>query len=153
VIELGRPTDRKPPFKFSAFTRVGFSDTDAQGIVYYGRYLPYFDLARVEYLRHLGLLKLETGIEDGHEFVMRASSVEYFAPARFDDLIEIFVRMARIGRTSATFECAAHRAEDDLLMVTARQTLVLVDLDERKAATIPDSYRARIRAFEGADLE
>ena len=148
-----RPTDRTPPFKFSAFTRVGFSDTDAQGIVYYGRYLPYFDTARVEYLRHLGLLKLETGIDDPHEFVMRASSVEYFAPARFDDLIEIFVRMARIGRTSSTFECAAHRAEDDLLMVTATQTLVLVDLDERKAAPIPDAYRECIRAFEGADLE
>ena len=153
MIELGRPTDRKPPFKFSAFTRVGFSDTDAQGIVYYGRYLPYFDTARVEYLRHLGLLKLETGIEDGHEFVMRASSVEYFAPARFDDLIEIFVRMARIGRTSATFECAAYRCTDDLFMVTARQTLVLVDLDERKAAPIPAAYRDKIRAFEGADVE
>ncbi|MDX6478884.1 MAG: acyl-CoA thioester hydrolase [Gaiellaceae bacterium] len=152
MIELGRPTDRKSPFKFSAFTRVGFSDTDAQGIVYYGRYLPYFDLARVEYLRHLGLLRLETGIEEGHEFVMRASSVEYFAPARFDDLIEIFVRMARIGRTSATFECAAHRVDDDQLMVTATQTLVLVDLDERKAAPIPDDYRERIRAFEGTDL-
>ena len=148
-----RPTDRTPPFKFSAFTRVGFSDTDAQGIVYYGRYLPYFDTARVEYLRHLGLLKLETGIDDPHEFVMRASSVEYFAPARFDDLIEIFVRMARIGRTSATFECAAHRAEDDVLMVTATQTLVLVDLDERKAAPIPGAYRQCIRAFEGGDLD
>ena len=150
---IARPTDRRPPFNFSAFVRVGFSDTDAQGIVYYGRYLPYFDTARVEYLRHLGLLKLETGVDDPHEFVMRASSVEYFAPARFDDLIEIFVRMARIGRTSATFECAAHRAEDDLVMVTARQTLVLVDLDERKAAPIPDEYRECIRAFEGADLE
>ena len=41
----------KPPFKFSARTRVGFSDTDAQGVVYYGRYNPYFDLSRVEYLR------------------------------------------------------------------------------------------------------
>ena len=150
---VARPTGRMPPFKFSAFVRVGFSDTDAQGIVYYGRYLPYFDTARVEYLRHLGLLKLETGVDDPHEFVMRASSVEYFAPARFDDLIEIFVRMARIGRTSATFECAAHRAEDDQLMVTAEQTLVLVDLDERKAAPIPDAYRECIRAFEGADLE
>ena len=42
-LELGRVTDRKPPFKFSSLTRVGFSDTDAQGIVYYGRYMPYFD--------------------------------------------------------------------------------------------------------------
>ena len=43
----------RPPFKFCAPTRVGFSDTDAQGVVYYGRYMPYFDLARVEYHRAL----------------------------------------------------------------------------------------------------
>ena len=54
-----------------AQTRVGFSDTDAQGIVYYGRYLPYFDLARVEYHRNLGLLGMDLG-DEGEEFVMRA---------------------------------------------------------------------------------
>ncbi|MFL5966926.1 MAG: acyl-CoA thioesterase [Gaiellaceae bacterium] len=140
------------PFKFSAQTRVGFSDTDAQGIVYYGRYLPYFDLARVEYHRNLGLLGMEIG-DAGNEFVMRALAVEYHAPAIFDDLIEVHVRMAKIGRTSATYELAAYRARDEVLLVTATQTLVLVDLDERKAVTIPDSYRDAIRAFEGDALE
>jgi acyl-CoA thioester hydrolase len=149
TIELGHITDRKAPFKYSAFTRVGFSDTDAQGIVYYGRYLPYFDLARVEYHRHLGLLKLETD----HEFVMRASDIEYLAPARFDDLLEVFIRVSRVGRTSATYEMAAYRVEDDELMVTAHQTLVLVDLDARKAAPITDVFREKIRAFEGDDCE
>jgi acyl-CoA thioesterase FadM len=43
--ELGRVTARRPPFKYSALARVWFSDTDAQGVVYYGRYLPYFDHA------------------------------------------------------------------------------------------------------------
>ena len=52
--ELGRVTDKRPPFKYSALARVWFSDTDAQGVVYYGRYLPYFDHARTEYHRHLG---------------------------------------------------------------------------------------------------
>ena len=150
TIELGHATDRKPPFKYAAFTRVGFSDTDAQGIVYYGRYLPYFDLSRVEYHRHLDML--ESAMTDD-QFVMRASSVEYFAPARFDDLIEIFIRLRRIGRTSATYECAAFRVEDDVLMVTAAQTLVLVDLEERRARPIPGWYRERIGAFEGADCE
>jgi acyl-CoA thioester hydrolase len=148
-LELGRVTDRKPPFKYSALTRVGFSDTDAQGIVYYGRYLPYFDLARVEYHRHLDLL----GVETAHEFVMRASTIEYLAPARFDDLLEVFVRLSRIGRTSATYEFAAYRVEDDVAMVTAEQTLVLVDLEERRAAPIPDSYRQAIQAFEGRDCQ
>lgn len=148
--ELGQVTDRKPPFKYSAIARVWFSDTDAQGIVYYGRYLPYFDHARTEYHRHLG----GSGPWiDGRDFVMRASNVEYHAPARFDDLLEIFVRTARIGRTSSTYECAAYRMEDDALMVTATQTLVLVDLAQRQAAEIPQEYRDLIRSFEGADLD
>jgi acyl-CoA thioester hydrolase len=142
----------KPPFKFSAQTRVAFSDTDAQGIVYYGRYLPYFDLARVEYHRNLDLLGMDIGAE-GQEFVMRAVDVEYHAPAVFDDLIEVYVRMSKIGRTSATYELAAHRERDDVLVVTATQTLVLVDLDERKAVPIPVSYKEAIRAFEGEALE
>jgi acyl-CoA thioester hydrolase len=151
ALELGRVTDRKPPFKFSALTRVGFSDTDAQGIVYYGRYLPYFDTARVEYHRHLG--QLYTSADEERQFVMRATNIEYFAPAQFDDLIEVFIRVARIGRTSMTYDCAAYRVEDDVLMVTANQTLVLVDLDERKPCPIPDWYRKKIEEFEGAALE
>ena len=95
---------------------------------------------------------MEIGAE-GEEFVMRALSVEYHAPAVFDDLIEVYVRIAKIGRTSATYELAAYRARDDVLMVTATQTLVLVDLEERKAVPIPDDYREAIRRFEGADLD
>jgi acyl-CoA thioester hydrolase len=150
TIELGHVTDRKPPFKYASFTRVGFSDTDAQGIVYYGRYLPYFDAARVEYHRHLGLLETSAG---ENEFVMRANTIEYLAPARFDDLIEVFIRVARIGRTSVAYELAAYRHEDNVLMVTAQQTLVLVDLGERRARAIPDEYRDKIGEFEGEDLE
>src|ERR1041384_6457844 len=129
----------KAPFKFSAHTRVGFSDTDAQGIVYYGRYLPYIDLARVEYHRKLGLLGMEVG-DPGVEFVVRACTIEYHAPAVFDDQLEIFIRVARIGRESATSEVAAPRA------------LVLVDLEGRRACEIPREFRDTIHAFEGDDV-
>jgi acyl-CoA thioester hydrolase len=137
------------PFKFSARTRVAFSDTDAQGVVYYGRYNPYFDLARVEYHRMLGLL--HRGF--GGEYVMRANDVEYFAPAVFDDEIEVFVRVSRLGRTSVTFSFAAYRVADDVLMVRAHQTVVFVDLDGRRARPLPDEYRAAVLDFEGADVQ
>jgi acyl-CoA thioester hydrolase len=146
--ELGRVTDRRPPFKYSALARVWFSDTDAQGVVYYGRYLPYFDHARTEYHRHVAGLRVEDA-----EFVMRALEVGYVAPARFDDLLELFVRVQRIGNSSVTYECAAFRLPDDLLMVTATQTLVLVDLESRRPMRVPDELRSAVRAFEGADLE
>jgi acyl-CoA thioester hydrolase len=144
MIELGQVTDRKPPFKYSAFARVGFSDTDAQGVVYYGRYMPYFDLARTEFHRHLGRVHL--GEVD---FAMRAVTVDYVAGARFDDLLEVFVRVERIGKTSITYDHAVYRAEDDTLMSTAKATLVCIALDERRAVPVPAAFREQIEAFQG----
>jgi acyl-CoA thioester hydrolase len=146
VIELGHVTERKPPFHYSAFARVAFSDTDAQGVVYYGRYLPYFDLARVEYHRHLGRPHL-----GNVDFAMRAITVEYVAPARFDDLLEVFVRVDRIGTTSITYDHAVYRLNDDRdeLMASAKATLVCIALDERRAVPVPDALREQVTAFEG----
>jgi acyl-CoA thioester hydrolase len=142
MIELGHETDRMPPFRYAAYTRVAFSDTDAQGVVYYGRYMPYFDLARTEYHRHLGHLQIRG------EFAMRASTVEYHAPARFDDLLEVFVRVERIGTTSVTYEYAAYREDDYVLMATAKQALVLIELADRTPVPVPDSFREQVTAFE-----
>ncbi|HVU77488.1 MAG TPA: thioesterase family protein [Gaiellaceae bacterium] len=146
MIELGRVTERKPPFRYSALARVQFSDTDAQGVVYYGRYMPYFDLARTEFHRHLGRVHL-----GDVDFAMRAVSVEYVAGARFDDLLEIFVRVERIGTTSVTYDHAAYRIDgdgDETLMATAKATLVCIALDERRAVAVPEELRERVAAFE-----
>jgi acyl-CoA thioester hydrolase len=143
MIELGHETDRKPPFKYAAFVRVGFSDTDAQGVVYYGRYMPYFDLARTEYHRHLGRVS-----HDDVDFAMRAATVEYVAGAQFDDLLEVFVRVERIGTTSITYDHAVYRTEDDTLMSTATATLVCIALDERRAVPVPADFREQIEAFQ-----
>jgi len=147
VIELGHVTERKPPFRYAAYQRVGFSETDAQGVVYYGRYMPYFDVARTEYHRHLGRVTL-----GDVDFAMRAVSVEYVAGARFDDLLEIFVRVERIGTTSITYDHAAYRIDDDgsdTLMVTAKTTAVCISLDERRAVPVPQEIRDRVASFEG----
>jgi len=151
VFEPGHVTERRPPFRFAVYTRVAFSDTDAQGVVYYGRYLPYFDLARTEYLRNLG--RFETAA--GSEFVVRALNVEYHAPARFDDMVEVFVRISRIGRTSVSYEFEAYRIDDtpdDKLMVTARQTSVLIDPEERRTLPVAVAFRDAVSAFEGIEL-
>src|SRR3954471_4039386 len=138
------PTTKRPPFCFSAFMRVGFDETDAQAVVYYGRYFPYFDRARVEYLRHVGLL----GRSRDLEFVMRRAVCEYEAPARFDDPLEVFIRSAAIGRTSQRWEMRAWHAEQDVLLAAAEETVVLIDRSTRSPALVPDDYRATIAAFE-----
>ena len=146
MIELGHATDRKPPYRYAAYTRVAFSDTDAQGVVYYGRYMPYFDLSRTEYHRHVGTIGFP-----GRHFAMRASIVEYHAPARFDDLLEVFVRIERIGTSSVVYDHSAFRIEDDepdVLMATAKQTLVLIESRERRPVPVPDEFRELVAEFE-----
>ena len=138
-------TDRRPPFHFSYRTRVGFDETDAQGIVYYGRYMPYFDRARVEYLRELGVLVREPS---DPEFVMRAQHVEYHAPASFDDELEVFVRVRRIGTTSLSWEFEAYKVSGGDRLVAANQTLVSVDLAERQPVPVEWRLRDAIAGFE-----
>jgi acyl-CoA thioester hydrolase len=137
--------DDHQPFRFSYRTRVGFDETDAQGIVYYGRYMPYFDRARVEYLRSLGVLVREPA---DPEYVMRAQHVEYLAPARFDDQLEVYARVRRIGNTSMDWRFEVFDVESGRKLVTADQTMVAVDLAKRRPVKVDDRYREAIAGFE-----
>ncbi len=140
----------RPPYTFVARTRVAFSDTDAQGIVYYGRYAPYFDLARIEYLRHLGLLGMRSDADGTRiEFVMRHFSIDYHAPATFDDALGVYMRVEAIGTTSMTirFEVVDHSGQ---VLAQARQVMVCVRPDVRRPHPIPPALREPIEAFEQA---
>jgi acyl-CoA thioester hydrolase len=140
------PTTVRPPYRFSTRLRVGFDETDAQAVVYYGRYFPYCDRARVEYQRHLHLLH---SLPAGLEFVMRRTQCEYEAPARFDDELEVFIRTAAIGRSSWRQEFAVHHCESGALLARAEQVMVLIDRAARQPTPVPDGWRAAVEAFEG----
>ena len=122
-LELGRLTDRKPPFKYSALARVGFSDTDAQGVVYYGRYMPFFDTARFEYLRHLDLL--ERTSESLSSSCERPTSST--APSLASTTCWRSSARRGFGTRKVRTAFAAYRADDDTPMCAAEQILVLVD--------------------------
>ena len=64
----------------------------------------------------------------------------------------MFVRVSRIGRTSVTYEHAAIRVSDDTLLVTAEQTLVLIDLESRRPTPVPDDLRTLCETSSG-DVE
>jgi acyl-CoA thioester hydrolase len=141
------PTTARTPFRFSARMRVGFDETDAQAVVYYGRYFPYCDRARVEYQRHLQLLHT---LPPGFEFVMRRTQCEYEAPARFDDELEVFIRTASIGRTSWRQEFAVHHCESGELLARAEQVMVLIERAARQPMPVPDDWRDIVEGFEGS---
>lgn len=147
----GAPTDRCPPFRFSAKTRVDISDTDMMGIVYYGRFMPFFDAAVIAYQRHLGIPLMGA---TNHSFVVRKVVIEYRESARFDDVLEVFVRVARLGRTSHTLNYRVERLAESGPVHMADGEVVLVGLDASRTPTpMPESIRAAIVAFEGDRVE
>jgi len=82
--------------------RVYWEDTDAGGIVFYANYLKFFERARTEWLRHLGVAQQQLRDEVGGMFVVSATQVQYHRPARLDDLLLVTARIEEAGRASLT---------------------------------------------------
>jgi acyl-CoA thioester hydrolase len=90
--------------------RVYWEDTDAGGIVFYANYLKFFERARTEWLRSLGLSQHQLKTELGAMFVVSETHVKYLAPAVLDDLLEVHTVITEKGKSSITLEQKAYRA-------------------------------------------
>lgn len=100
-------------FDTSWSIRVYYEDTDAGGVVFYANYLKFFERARTEWLRSLGIEQLELARSTGMIFIVRSTAVDYLSPARLDDLVTIKSRIERIGGASVDFEQEAWRNAPD----------------------------------------
>ncbi|WP_417034042.1 tol-pal system-associated acyl-CoA thioesterase [Comamonas kerstersii] len=88
-----------------AFTfpiRVYWEDTDAGGIVFYANYLKFFERARTEWLRNLGVEQQKLRDEVGGMFVVTHAEINYLQPARLDDVVEVTAVLESAGRASMT---------------------------------------------------
>ena len=135
-------------FRLRERLRVRWAETDAQGIVFNGHYLTYFDVAITEYWRAVGLPYPAALEGTGIDLFAVKSTVEYLAPARYDDVIEVGCRSARIGRSSLAFELAIWR--DGQPITRGELVYVCADPVARKSQPIPDRIREAIAAFEPA---
>lgn len=99
--------DAAPGHRWSL--RVYWEDTDAGGIVYYANYLKFFERARTEWLRGLGLGQQALRERTGGMFVVSAAEVRYLRPARLDDRLDIRTQVRELGRASLTLHQQAWR--------------------------------------------
>ena len=76
---------------FTAQYRIYYEDTDSGGVVYYANYLKFFERARTDFLRSLGISQSQLAKDENLIFVVRKCEIEYLSPARLDDLISISV--------------------------------------------------------------
>ena len=89
-------------FRFRTTLRVRWMEADAQGIVYFGSYMDYLEVAQAEYYRNLGFSVYRAAEAGYFDTAVVKVEMEFKAPARVDDVLDVWVRLSRIGNTSLT---------------------------------------------------
>jgi acyl-CoA thioester hydrolase len=130
------------PAPFEHAVRIYWEDTDAGGIVFYANYLKFFERARTEWLRALGIGQHALREETGGMFVVSETTVKYHRPAQLDDLLRVTACLSEGGRASLVIAQQAWRGETLLCEGTIR--IGWVDESTLKPARIPSSVLERL---------
>ncbi len=135
-------------FWFSFPFRIRYSEVDGQSIVFNAHYLTYYDTAISEYLRALAYDVYAVAVETGTDFHTVKTLVEYLAPIRFDDEIDVFVRTSRIGRSSMTFALEIHPKNENRVLATGEVVWVNALVGKHESTPVPEKLVASIAERE-----
>ncbi len=138
----------KNDYHFTTEVRVRLSETDAVGIVYFGNYATYMDVGRMDYLNQLGLPHYGGPVRDLIPGAVVSAAQDFYNPARYNDILLIHVRCAKVGKTSYTFHYLITDKRRPRVLATGAVTLVWLDANFLPTP-IPDDFRAAVQAFEG----
>lgn len=123
--------------------RIYWEDTDAGSIVYYANYLKFFERARSEWLRHLGVEQGALLEDEGCMFVVSEAAAKYHRPARIDDLLEVTVHIKHLGQASITLlqtawiQAEKSKAAQRVMACQGTVRLACVRQQDMKPAKIP----------------
>lgn len=135
-------------FRFHFRLRVRWSEGDAQGIVFNARYLDYLEIAQSEYYRNLGILLYDEAQRTYFDTATVRITVEFKAPARVDELLDIYSRVAAIGKTSMTQRTEIYRDGTDELLTTGETVYVGYDSEKVVSRVVPDDVRELVEQYE-----
>ena len=125
--------------------RVYWEDTDAGGIVFYANYLKFFERARTEWLRHLGIEQQALRESTGGMFVVVETQLKYHRPAQLDDLLSVNATMLNKGRSSMVIAQQAWRqADTPVLLCEGSIRIGWVQASTLKPERIPTSILERL---------
>jgi acyl-CoA thioester hydrolase len=119
--------------------RVRYSDTDHFGVVYYARYLDWFEVGRTEILRSGGVTYSELEKKGLFAPVVEIK-VNYHKPARYDDIVVLETSVSHVGNSSVKFTYKVFNKENGELLVEAYTVNVFITKD-MKSVRIPDDVR------------
>jgi acyl-CoA thioester hydrolase len=134
-------------YRFAHSLRVRYVEVDAQQHVYFGHYFNYFDAALIEYMRAIGYSYQEM-VASGVDMFYVDAGCQYKGRARFDDVLDVHVRIGHIGNTSFTFEFAVYVQETQALVATGQIVAVAVDAETEVPVRVPEALRQAVAWFE-----
>jgi YbgC/YbaW family acyl-CoA thioester hydrolase len=137
---------QRSDFRFFDRLRVRWAEIDAQQIVFNAHYLMYFDTAVAGYWRALALPYAESMHRLGGDLYVKKASLEYHASARYDDMIDIGLRCARIGNSSMRFDGCVFRQDEPL--VGCELVYVFADPATQTSRPVPPPLRSLIEGYE-----
>lgn len=123
--------------------RVYWEDTDAGGVVFYANYLKFFERARSEWLRHLGVGQQALREATGAIFVVTDTQVSYRAPARLDDQLRVTVAVQHCA--SASMRIAQQAWRSHVLVAEGQIRIACVDALSFKPQRIPLEVTALVQ--------
>ena len=138
----------KPDFKFSTQVRVRWMECDAQGIVFNGAYLGYLEIAQAEYFRNLGFSIYRIAQNGYFDSAVVKADLEFKAPTRVDEVLELHARVDRIGNTSLTFSVEIYPEGSDRLLTLIEAVYVGFYADSGTTRPVPDAIRSLVKHFE-----
>jgi YbgC/YbaW family acyl-CoA thioester hydrolase len=133
-------------FRFHHRLRVRWAEVDAQQVVFNGHYLTYLDVASSDYWRAVGLPYPEAFRQAGGDIFVRRNTLEYHAPARLDDWLDVGIRCERVGNSSLTLRWAAWC--QGRLLVTGEVVYVHTSLSTGRPTPWPEAARVQLDAWE-----
>ena len=138
----------KSDFKFSTQVRVRWMECDAQGIVFNGAYLGYLEVAQAEYFRNLGFSIYRIARNGYFDSAVVKADLEFKAPARVDEVLELFARVARIGNTSITLLVEIYPQDSERLLTLIEAVYVGFYAEAGTTRPVPDAIRALVDHYE-----
>jgi acyl-CoA thioester hydrolase len=128
---------------FRLLLRVRYGECDAQQVVFNARYGDYVDVAATEFYRAV-FGSYQNLLEQNLDSQVVRMTIDWSAPARFDDVLQLEVRTLRLGNSSFALEVDIRRQADQAAIARAEVTYVMVDAQAFTKASIPDAIRAQL---------
>lgn len=141
---------QKSLYKHVIDVRVRNYEVDWQGIVHNAVYLLYFEVGRVEYLKHIGAALDLNSVRRHSKVVLVRNEIDYLSSLTFDEEVQVHTRISSIRNSSFLMEGMLVRKESGQLVSTNIAHHVWLDPSNNTPLRVPDSFRKLVQACEGA---